>query len=195
MPGCAVYGCKSYSRKTKGTDIRYYEFPKQGDICAKWIAACRRKDKFNTKNAYVCSLHFNETSFQTNLKHELLNYTPKNNRNLKEDANPYLSLIISKRLRKRKIQDEVTNILSCKRSTIDFQEHQDNNAFDNVSNLGNQTFLSLKEDEITSLKSQLLEMELKIADLQKQNQLLMTERNEAIAKLKDMENTIPEKIT
>ncbi|KAL1487860.1 hypothetical protein ABEB36_015510 [Hypothenemus hampei] len=182
MPGCAVYGCKSYSRKTKGTDIRYYGFSKQ---------------------AYVCSLHFNETSFQTDLKHELLNYTPKNNRNLKEDAIPVFitnnvapppvnpveitnpnESARSKRLRKRKIQDEVTNILSCKRSTIDFQEHQDNNAFDNVSNLGNQTFLS-----------QLLEMELKITDLQKQNQLLVTERNEAIAKLKDMENTIPEKIT
>ncbi|KAL1488838.1 hypothetical protein ABEB36_014633 [Hypothenemus hampei] len=162
MPGCAVYGCKSYSRKTKGTDIRYYGFPKQGDICAKWIAACRRKDKFNTKNAYVCSLHFNETSFQTNLKHKLLNYTPKNNRNLKEDAIPVFitnnvapppvnpveitnpnESARSKKLRKRKIQDEVTNILSCKRSTIDFQEHQDNNAFDNVSNLGNQTFLRI----------------------------------------------------
>ncbi|KAL1491638.1 hypothetical protein ABEB36_012207 [Hypothenemus hampei] len=128
MSGCAMYGYKSYSRKTKGTDIRYCGFPKQGDICAKWVAACR---------PYVCSLHFSETSFQSNLKHELLNYIPKNNRNLKEDAilvfiinneepppvnpveitNPNESAR-SKRMRKKKVQDEVINILSCKRYGI-----------------------------------------------------------------------------
>lgn len=47
MPACAVYGCGNYSRKTKGSDIRYYSFPKDENLSSQWINACCRQDKFN----------------------------------------------------------------------------------------------------------------------------------------------------
>lgn len=46
MPACAVFGCNNYSRKTKGTLIKYYSFPKNEDLRKRWIQACRRLDKF-----------------------------------------------------------------------------------------------------------------------------------------------------
>lgn len=49
MPGCAVYGCGNYNRKTKGTNIKYFRFPYNEDLAKKWINACKRKDKFNLK--------------------------------------------------------------------------------------------------------------------------------------------------
>lgn len=50
MPGCAVTGCKNYSRVTKGTEIKYFRFPKEKELCRRWIIVCRRKDKINLKN-------------------------------------------------------------------------------------------------------------------------------------------------
>lgn len=32
MPGCAVVGCKSCSRKTKGTNFSYHSFPKDNEF-------------------------------------------------------------------------------------------------------------------------------------------------------------------
>lgn len=50
MPGCAVATCKNFNRKTKGTDIKYFSFPKNEDMAKQWITACRREDKINLKN-------------------------------------------------------------------------------------------------------------------------------------------------
>lgn len=50
MPGCAVATCKNTNRKTKGTDIKYFGFPKNEDLTRLWINACRRVDKINLKN-------------------------------------------------------------------------------------------------------------------------------------------------
>ncbi|CAH0564616.1 unnamed protein product [Brassicogethes aeneus] len=91
MPGCAVAGCRNLSKNTKGTQIKYFSFPKS-DIAKEWVVACRRKDKINLKSACVCSIHFEADSFQIPLKQKLLNYTPKNARNLKQDARPTLNL-------------------------------------------------------------------------------------------------------
>lgn len=50
MPACAVASCRNFNQNTKGTDIKYYRFPKDEYFLNKWIAACRRKDKINIKN-------------------------------------------------------------------------------------------------------------------------------------------------
>lgn len=50
MPNCAAATCKNTNRTTKGTDIKYFRFPKNEDMSKQWIVACRREDKINLKN-------------------------------------------------------------------------------------------------------------------------------------------------
>lgn len=50
MPNCAVYGCHNHTRKTKGSEVRYLRFPKNEELCKKWVIACKRKDKINVDN-------------------------------------------------------------------------------------------------------------------------------------------------
>lgn len=47
MTICAVYGCFNWTKKTKGTNIKYFTFPKDEHLCKLWVNACRRNDKFN----------------------------------------------------------------------------------------------------------------------------------------------------
>lgn len=111
MPACAVFTCKNSNHSTKGTDIKYFGFPKDDDVCKQWIVACGRKDKINLKygktfiasrvvifnyqkllSATVCSKHFDENCFEIPLIQRLLNYCPKKARNLKPDAVPNVNL-------------------------------------------------------------------------------------------------------
>ncbi|KAK9738047.1 THAP domain [Popillia japonica] len=50
MLGCAVNACGNYNRATKGSNIRYYRFPKDKALAKQWIAACKRYDVINIKN-------------------------------------------------------------------------------------------------------------------------------------------------
>lgn len=50
MPDCAVAKCGNFTRKTKGTEIKYFRFPKNDDLAKQWEAACKRDDKINLKN-------------------------------------------------------------------------------------------------------------------------------------------------
>ncbi|KAL1493952.1 hypothetical protein ABEB36_009631 [Hypothenemus hampei] len=92
MPGCAVANCKNFNRKTKGTDIRYFRFPKNEDLAKQWVSACGRKDEINLKNACVCSLHFDDKSVDIPLKHKLLKYSPRSSRILRADAVPTINI-------------------------------------------------------------------------------------------------------
>lgn len=118
MPTCAVQGCLSYSRKTKGTNIKYYSFPKKEELSKRWVYACHRLDKFNIQQgkiircillfsarywklfftARICSKHFAKDCFSTSLKHEMLKYSPKNHRDLKIDAIPTECLPITSKI-------------------------------------------------------------------------------------------------
>lgn len=49
MPSCAIATCKNNNRNTKGTDIKYFSFPKS-DLKKQWIVACKRNDEINLKN-------------------------------------------------------------------------------------------------------------------------------------------------
>ncbi|CAB4057301.1 unnamed protein product [Lepeophtheirus salmonis] len=46
-----------------------------------WKNLCKRKDTFKAENAQVCSMHFNYGSYKWGLEHELLNLTPRKNKN------------------------------------------------------------------------------------------------------------------
>ncbi|XP_042883416.1 uncharacterized protein LOC122260280 [Penaeus japonicus] len=95
MPNnCAVYNC--YSRYSNREKNSFFHFPKNEELRAKWIDLCRRGDKFNANVARICSLHFESTAFERNLKYELLGRPiPKGQIRFKEGAVPTLNLPIS----------------------------------------------------------------------------------------------------
>ncbi|XP_049799802.1 uncharacterized protein LOC126235110 [Schistocerca nitens] len=90
MPGCAVTGCFSYNRDTKGTDVMYHSFPHNETLQKLWLSKCCRKDSVNVAHARICSRHFAETDYLRDLQSELLNLPRK--RILKPDAVPSCNL-------------------------------------------------------------------------------------------------------
>lgn len=90
---CAIYGCNSDNQvKSFNGKIKFYRFPQDAHLSKIWLNACARADKINVKTARVCSLHFNSNSFNRDLRYELLNYAPRNQRDLKYDAIPTINL-------------------------------------------------------------------------------------------------------
>ncbi|XP_076043874.1 THAP domain-containing protein 2-like [Oratosquilla oratoria] len=90
MPShCAVSGC----RKThvEGSEITYHRFPKDEYVRNKWITFCKRTERFNPANSYICSLHFEANAFQRHLKYELLGIpVPTSQKKFKPGAVPTL---------------------------------------------------------------------------------------------------------
>ncbi|XP_076050623.1 uncharacterized protein LOC143031091 isoform X1 [Oratosquilla oratoria] len=71
MPShCAVSGCRN--THVKGSEITYHRFPKDEYVRNKWITFCKRAERFNSANPYICSRHFEANAFQRHLKYELL---------------------------------------------------------------------------------------------------------------------------
>ncbi|XP_055387879.1 uncharacterized protein LOC129616308 isoform X2 [Condylostylus longicornis] len=129
---CAVFNCNSNSDKklkrnmndSSFKETKFFRFPKNKEIAKIWIQKCGRKDKFNIQSSYICSKHFVQEHYRRNLQHELLNYSPKNSKKLKDDAVPTENLpsaiesksseTVSERLGryiKKQRQETVTNIL------------------------------------------------------------------------------------
>ena len=98
MVQCAIYGCSNNWGKEnlKNEKYSFYRFPRDSNMCIKWINACGRKDKINTNVARICSKHFLESDYRRNLKYELMNYSPPSARSLKDDAVPTQALPFSK---------------------------------------------------------------------------------------------------
>lgn len=44
MPSCVVKNCKNHSRKTVGSDIKYFSFPKEERLCKQWIDVCQSQN-------------------------------------------------------------------------------------------------------------------------------------------------------
>ena len=61
MVVCAVAPCKSLFRK--GSPPSFFSFPRDPTVRARWVAACKRADKFNPDQARVCSEHFQEEDY------------------------------------------------------------------------------------------------------------------------------------
>ena len=71
MVKCIVSNCGNYDRKKDGEKVKYFSFPSDKTMSAKWLKACGKVDKFNVKSARICSKHFLETDYR--LKDQLLN--------------------------------------------------------------------------------------------------------------------------
>ena len=70
MPQCAVVGCNSSHRKTKGGSIRYHRFPGDSATRARWVQACGKFVQ-NCSTARICSLHFTDESYERDVQHEV----------------------------------------------------------------------------------------------------------------------------
>ncbi len=84
---CAVAVCKT----PHPPETSLHTFPKDPDLCKKWISACKRKDSFNVQSAIICSRHFSDTCFERDMRSELLE--KKRGRILKAGSIPTLNLL------------------------------------------------------------------------------------------------------
>lgn len=198
MPNCAVFGCNNTNKNTKGTQVKFYSFPKNNDLAQQWLQACCRKDKVNFKNATVCSHHFTEDSLLKPLKHKLLNYSPSKFRNLKPDAVPTINLPKSKeyirctpREQRQKVKErkslvnQTLNDMTCNKN-IDHQKNVNNiivvnsNDFVNNINVVDKNDFNSNVSEYEQMERKLLEMENKFKIMEKENSKLKIEINELI---------------
>lgn len=66
---CVAYGCKSGYRSNKEKDaelqVTLHSFPKDAELCQKWIKANPRQDFTVSRNSKLCSLHFKDSDFIT----------------------------------------------------------------------------------------------------------------------------------
>ena len=120
MVMCAVFNCNNNNNKklkaasSKAKQIHFYAFPKDPGVCTKWINKCCRADKFNYKNARICSIHFGQDDYERNLKQELLNLTnvPKK---LKKIAVPSLNIYNRSCL---EVVDKLKERKACKKNKL-----------------------------------------------------------------------------
>lgn len=87
---CAIYGCNADNQSVnKDVNIMFFRFPlSDNNLLNAWRKACCRDDNFNTKNARICSRHFDSSDYARNLQQEYLGYTTKSCRKLKPEAVP-----------------------------------------------------------------------------------------------------------
>jgi hypothetical protein len=85
---CAVADCTNWGQNVGLGDvvISYHRFPKDDTLRSVWITRCCRKDRLNPKTATICSVHFAESCFERDLRHELLGLPIR--RMLRSDAVP-----------------------------------------------------------------------------------------------------------
>uniref|UniRef100_A0A1Y1NJG2 THAP-type domain-containing protein n=1 Tax=Photinus pyralis TaxID=7054 RepID=A0A1Y1NJG2_PHOPY len=90
---CSVVECTTANgSKQFSSNLMFFRFPNDQNIQKRWVLACNRPGHINVKTARVCSKHFDESSYERNLRFELLGYTARNRRLLKPDAVPFLNL-------------------------------------------------------------------------------------------------------
>lgn len=141
---------------------------------------------FSLKHACICSVYFDESSFEIPLKQQMLNYKPKNSRNLKADAIPIKNFPFStrstkhcksidereKRQIKRNKRKEFKEIVENLSPNIDYSEeiklsNSEVNKQDNEVN-----FL---KNKIAELKCENDKLTMKCKQLIEQNTELMTD--------------------
>ncbi|KAJ8941067.1 hypothetical protein NQ318_003248 [Aromia moschata] len=87
---CAVYGYNTNKRSKN--NFKFFGFPNDEKLKAKWRHLCKREDTFSVNNARICSNHFVDEDYERNLRHELLGYQPKRFRSLKKEDVPSKNL-------------------------------------------------------------------------------------------------------
>lgn len=101
MPICAVSTCTT-THRTADKNVTMYKFPKDYNYARIWVRSCMKKDSFNTKSAFICSLHFSAEAYQRDINHDLLGLASK--RTLRKDAVPTLQLPSMGMLRKNSVE-------------------------------------------------------------------------------------------
>jgi hypothetical protein len=86
---CAVGICKNYF--VKCSERHFHRFPADEHYCKIWLHKCCRSDHINTKNARICSDHFDHSCYERDLKAKLLGLCNAK-KVLKKDAVPTLNL-------------------------------------------------------------------------------------------------------
>ena len=84
MVHCCVPGCINHSSKT--SNISYHRIPNDKALRKAWLARIRRDNLPPLQNCYVCSEHFTDDCFESDLKAQLPELKVK--RRLKRDAIP-----------------------------------------------------------------------------------------------------------
>jgi hypothetical protein len=91
---CVAYGCKSGYKSDNRKDVTFHSFPKDPEVCSKWLRAIPRKDFQPSKHSRMCSLHFTDDDFVVERTDKQDRRRRKNaashlvNRYLKKDAVP-----------------------------------------------------------------------------------------------------------
>ncbi|XP_050699783.1 tigger transposable element-derived protein 1-like [Eriocheir sinensis] len=92
MPHCVVAGCNTTNRY-RHTIYSFFNFPKDTETSEKWLQLCGRPDITSPVYHRICSLHFEPSAYERNLKYELLGQpVPANQIRLKPEAVPTLHL-------------------------------------------------------------------------------------------------------
>lgn len=198
MPGmrCAVAVCSnSYFKTRNRTDgVSYFRFPKQENLRRLWVERCKRKDKFNPDTSYICSDHFRDDDFITNLRTELMG--SKQKKFIGKNVVPSIKLLPhmykqdetkparKDRSKEKEKIDMVTNLLqNAAPGTSDADEmaeqtHNSTSLQREAENIDYKSeYLLLKE----SFEKHKTEHELKIKLLQEECNMLKEEKNASVA--------------
>ena len=70
MVHCCVPGCINHSSKT--SNISYHRIPNDKALRKAWLARIRRDNLPPLQNCYVCSEHFTDDCFESDLKAQLM---------------------------------------------------------------------------------------------------------------------------
>ena len=64
---CSAYGCTN--KWKTDSEIRFYKIPKYNDLQQEWLNNTKGEGKLpKDEDFYICSIHFEESSFQRDLK-------------------------------------------------------------------------------------------------------------------------------
>ncbi len=98
---CSVYGCTSSSKNNSDGQLHFFSFPnadkggKEKSRAKAWIEFCKRKGFRPSKNACICSQHFDANSYLPSQSPDFLrsiNFIGKRKVKLKDDASPTLNM-------------------------------------------------------------------------------------------------------
>ena len=63
VQSCVAYGCTN--GQEKGSNIAFHRFPhSRPEYLAKWVQAIKRKNWKPMKNSFICSAHFEKSSYR-----------------------------------------------------------------------------------------------------------------------------------
>lgn len=123
MPQCAVATCRNSHRRTRGRRIRYHRFPQIPEVRMRWVRACGRVPlsngdvPFNIQTARICSLHFNNESYEKDIEHLVLGLPARSR--LRRGAVPTLGVPVNVQpVTKMLVEDAKRSLLKVAHATI-----------------------------------------------------------------------------